>query len=289
MRAQVSLTSAESKKLIARAVARMDVVKRALNEGMVVMHPSSSTIFLAEEITGKRPSTDVWVCGVIIPKGACSELGASRASLQGQGGGPLAFRASWVVKGGKLETGIALGSLMEQMGPNDVYVKGVNALDMQGNVGILAANEVEGGSFGVVMAALRRKSFQVIFTVGLEKLIPIPIREAAREALRTQLDYSMGLPCSLIPAAGGTVITEVEAIRILSGATAVPIAAGGLAGAEGAITLVIKGEAEQVNPAISYIEEVKGAKLPEVRLRHCAECHERRCSLVGGKKHWISV
>lgn len=34
MRAQVSLTSAESKKLIAKAVARMDIVTRARNEGM---------------------------------------------------------------------------------------------------------------------------------------------------------------------------------------------------------------------------------------------------------------
>ncbi|MFC1870622.1 hypothetical protein ACFLYE_05100, partial [Chloroflexota bacterium] len=125
--------------------------------------------------------------------------------------------------------------------------------DTKGNVGILAANEVEGGTYGLVTSALKRKGFNIVFPVGLEKLIPNPIRAATREALRTQLDYSMGLTCSLIPCQGGTVVTEVEAIRILSGATAVPIAAGGLAGAEGAITLVIKGETEQVNQAIEYV------------------------------------
>ena len=70
MRAQISLTPTESKKLIAKAVVNMDVVKRALAEGIVVMHPSSSTFFIAEELTGKRPQTPVWVCGVIVPNGA---------------------------------------------------------------------------------------------------------------------------------------------------------------------------------------------------------------------------
>lgn len=43
MLAQVSLTPTESKKLIAKAVAEMDVVKKAANQGIVALHPSSST------------------------------------------------------------------------------------------------------------------------------------------------------------------------------------------------------------------------------------------------------
>ncbi|MFC1870621.1 MFS transporter [Chloroflexota bacterium] len=105
MRAQVSLIPAESKKLIAKAVARLDVVKKALNDGILVMHPSSGTIFLVEEITGQSPGTDIWVCGMIVPKGACSELAASRMFPPGEKRGPSAFPASWVIKDGKFETG----------------------------------------------------------------------------------------------------------------------------------------------------------------------------------------
>ena len=75
MRAQVSLTPAESKKLIAKAVVNMDVVKRALAEGIVVMHPSSSTFFIAEELTGKRPKTPVWVCRGYSSQGCLFKLG----------------------------------------------------------------------------------------------------------------------------------------------------------------------------------------------------------------------
>ena len=87
MLAQVSLIPTESKKLIAKAVANLGVVKKAVDQGTVVLHPSSSTIFIAEEIIGESPKTPVWVCGLIVPKGTCGslevgQLMAGRASHQ---------------------------------------------------------------------------------------------------------------------------------------------------------------------------------------------------------------
>ena len=61
MRAQVSLIPTESKKLIAKAVARMDEIRYALKKGIVALHPSSSTIFIVEELIGKLPATEVWM------------------------------------------------------------------------------------------------------------------------------------------------------------------------------------------------------------------------------------
>ena len=51
----------------------------------------------------------------------------------------------------------------------------------------------------------------------------------------------MGVSCGLLPVAGD-VVTELKAIELLSGAEATVISAGGLAGAEGAVVMVIKGE-----------------------------------------------
>jgi hypothetical protein len=45
MLAQIVLTPVESKKLISKAVAQLEVVRHAATEGMVVLHPSSSTYF----------------------------------------------------------------------------------------------------------------------------------------------------------------------------------------------------------------------------------------------------
>ena len=74
---------------------------------------------------------------------------------------------------------------------------------------------------------------------------------------------------------------------MLSGSTAIPISAGGLGGAEGAITMVIKGEKEQVKVAINLVEQSKGAKLPQLRLLNCSDCPSEHCKSLIRNKHWV--
>jgi len=291
MRAQISLLPTESKKLIARAVARMDIVQKALSSGIVALHPSSSTIFIVEELLGKLPDTEVWVCGVIAQKAACSsaESRAQRArdEADGRPRSPGAFPHTWVIEGGELKSGLLLEHLLDRMGHDDVYIKGANAIDVDNRVGVLIGNRVEGGTIGLVMSKSKRRGFKVVLPIGFEKLIPIPIEKAVKEAAqRNLLDYSMGIPCSLFPCEG-IVVTDPGAIEILSGASAIPISAGGAGGAEGTITMLVKGDEEQVTGAIGYIEGVKGARLPrEVRLPDCRDCHTERCSLRNADKPW---
>ena len=290
MRAQVTLTPTESKKFIAKAVANMDVVKQAAAEGIVVIHPSSSTFFIVEELTGKIPKTPVWVCGVVVPKGACLSYGSSRMDINRPETGPHppdGFTLSWVVQGNKLVLGLSLRELFEKMGENDVYIKGVNAVDPQGTVGILIGSNTEGGTIGQALAAYRKKGFSLIWPVGLEKLVPNSLEEAAKEAIKTKYDYAMGINCGLLPYKEGMVITEINAVEILSGATAVPIAAGGLDGAEGAITMVIKGGKEQVARAIEYAEQSKGARLPKANSPRCQDCGSAICGFPVSGKPWV--
>jgi hypothetical protein len=292
MRAQVSLLPNESKKLIAKALANMNEVRTALEEGIVVMHPSSSTLFLVEEILGKTPDTEVWMCGAITPRAACGDDAVkvwmtTHPEARGKGG-PEAFPFSWVIEKGKLSQGETLASLFTRMGSKDVYIKGVNAIDPLGKVGVLIGNEVEGGTIGQVIAAQREKGFAIIYPVGLEKLIPVSIKEAVQAAKeRLTLSYTMGARCSLLQCEG-KVVTELRAIEILTGATAIPIGAGGIDGAEGTITLVISGEDNQVEKAVNYIEDVKGAKISRrFRQTDCNKCNDQHCSLRGGNKHWL--
>jgi hypothetical protein len=291
MRAQVSLTTTESKKLIAKAIASMEIVQNAFTKGIIALHPSSSTIFIVEELIGRFPDTEVWVCGVIVPKGAClsaEALGTHRLDkTQNILRSPATFPHTWVIEKGKLHSGIPLGEVLDRMGRDDVYIKGVNAIDSNNTVGILIGSRVEGGTFGLVMSAAKKKGFKVVFPAGLEKLIPIPMEKAAEEAVhRNSLDYSMGLPCALVTY-NGMVVTELTALEILTGVTSTPISAGGLGGAEGGITMVIKGNDEQGIKAIKVIEGIKGTQLPrEVIVANCLDCQNELCSLKDGKKPW---
>ena len=290
MLAQVILTPSESKKLVSLAIARMDIVKRAARDGMVIMHPSSSTYFIFEELTGMKPKTNYWVCGVVTPRGTCVEMamlfGGHSPSPENYHPGDL--KGLWAIRKGEIILEATLSELLDQMTADDVYIKGVNALDAQGKAGILIGEPMQGGALGLVIAAWRKKKFSLFYPAGLEKLIPVSIDQAAKEAKKAQYAYGMGLPTGLFPCVEGRVITEITAVDLLSGATAVPVAAGGLGGAEGASILVIKGTDEQVKCAIDYIEQSKGAHLPQLRLCNCSDCPVPDCKFPVGNKHWVT-
>src|SRR5512136_1489989 len=140
MLAQIVLTPAESKKLIAKAIARLDAVQQAAKNGLVAIHPSSSTYFLVEEITGSKPKTNYWVCGVVTPRGMCVEMAmvlGSGLTPDEMSSDPGDLQGTWVIENGQLGGEEKLSSLLYRMSESDVYVKGVNALDPGGNVGIL--------------------------------------------------------------------------------------------------------------------------------------------------------
>jgi len=288
MLAQIVLTPAESKKLIAKAVTQLESVQKAANKGIVALHPSSSTYFIVEEITGSKPKTNYWVCGVVTPRGMCVEmamaLGAGLTPHE-ERIDPGDLQGTWVIEKGQQGSEEKLSSLLSRMTHSDVYVKGVNALDREENVGVLFGLE---GSMGYIQAAKKKRNFTVVYPAGLEKLIPIPVKEAAKEAMFTQYESGMGMPVGLYPCPAGITINEVRAIEILSGASAIPIASGGLGGAEGAVTFVLKGKSDQVKKALDFVEQSKGARLPDLRLCNCNDCPVPNCKFPMADKKWTS-
>ncbi len=285
MQAEVVLTPTESKKLIAQSILQLKEFQEALEKGIVAIHPSSSTIFLYEKIMGHRPK-GVWVCGVLVQKGFCGSKEAQEMiSARGPGiHDPAKSRQTWLFRKGILQEQTTLGDILEQMTAQDVYVKGSNAVDPQGHVGVLYANPAGGGgTIGKVIAAYRKKNFHLLLPIGLEKLIPVPIEVAAKKAAFKKVDKAMGMPCGLIPVPGRK-IDEVDALKALSGAQATPIAAGGLGGAEGSVVLALEGSDQEVGNALNVIGGIKGAQLPVLNLPDCATCDKSYCHIAQGKK-----
>lgn len=89
--------------------------------------------------------------------------------------------------------------------------------------------------------------------------------------------------CSPLPE--GRAVTEIDAIGIISGVAAVPIGTGGLGGTERAMILIIKGDEEQVKEAIYFVEQSKGAKLPQQRLVNFSSCQSMPCR--GSSPKWL--
>lgn len=265
MRAQVVLTPPESKRLIGKAVVRMNIFRRAFQYGFIVFSTSTTGAFILEEALGRKiyDSISKYACGIVIPQGTCVTQ-TSHDHVHEHGHAPI-----WVIRGGQL-VGMKLPDVLRHMSSRDVFVKAANALDPNKRAGVLLAAK-NGGTIGTAIGTLMAKGVNLIIPVGLEKMIPVPIELAAREAGIEKMNYSMGLPVGLMPLQG-TVITEIEAIRILTKAEAIPIAAGGIGGAEGAVVLVIKGSRTKVLETIKIIESIKGEKKIEAFPTDCRNC-----------------
>lgn len=285
MKAQIVLTAAESKKLLADAIVEMDVVKRACKKGLIVIHPSSSTWFILERLVKEMPK-GVWLVGMVVPRGMCIEGKMLEHRKKDYLPQSSDFRLSWALRDGKFEEGTPLSQLLEEMDENSIYIKGVRALDSQGNVGVLHAR-AGGGTIGKVEIASKKKHFNILIPVGFEKLIPGTIREASKAVgMPEYIDYSMGIRVGLYPISRRnlTVITEVDALRTLTGINATVISCGGLAGAEGAVVLLIEGDEDQVHKTLEIIDQIKCVQTPEVIFCDCSECGYPLCQFAQ-KKH----
>jgi len=281
--AEVTLTPHQAKSVMAAAVLRLPEVLRARNEGIIALHPSTTTLPIVRALIGAEP-TGVRALGMVRPKGLCISLERQEAARTGDrlGRPPGGFLYTWVVERDRLLPPAPLGEILECMGPGDVYVKGCNALDTARNAGVLYASP-QAGTIGSVLAAQPRRGFTIVAPVGLEKLIPGTIREAAKAAKPKRVTLATGQRCGVIPVPGAVVVTEATALETLFGVRATVVAAGGVAGGEGSTVLVLDGDPARVRAAFDYVVEVKRDPPPLLPDTECDGCPipGDRCLLPG--------
>ncbi len=261
---QVGLTPAESKRLIAKAVKKMPLIQRALKEGTIIIDRSTTDALILDELIEEELDLSRYASGIVTIEGTCVTTNqlAPRKLVRG--------KPQKVIQPEGKRMSTVFMELLEDLDEKDVCIKSANALDPEGNVGVLAASP-DGGIIGRTQPVIHRRKVNLLIPVGLEKLIPTSIAEASQEANMFEVESSTGISCNLVPVEGN-VITEIEAIKILTGAKAIPISAGGVSGAEGAITMVIKGTEAQIQATDAIIHKVKGEENITVPRRACQDC-----------------
>ena len=264
MEALFSLTPAESKRLIAKAVVAIPEVVSARDEGYLVIGRGTTNAYIAEELLNESVDKERYAAGQTI-RGILCVLPA------GTRGRPVTFHKGTVID-------VDPGTIIDKLGPGDMVLKGANALDPAGNVGVTMASPV-GGTMAQFYLAAKAQGVQTLYPVGLEKLIP-SVEVAAQYGGRLRLGRTIGAPVGMVCIADGRVVTEIEAIEHLFDVTAVPFAAGGYGGSEGMITFVIEGDAEDVDPCMDFIEGIKGEPALESVKGPCKTCPEI-CSFQG--------
>jgi hypothetical protein len=246
------LNPAESKRLIARAVVSLAEVQYAYANGRLVVTSGTSNAVVLEELTGETIPPYQYSIGMVAE-------GLLTMSAKEDRVGARFFHKGETVQ-------MESRDFLKTLERGDVVIKGGNAVDLEGNAGVLVGNET-GGTIGALLGIACVRGIPVIMPVGLEKLIP-SVSEAAAGWGQLTLTYAMGLPCWLTPVSVGLVVTEIQALGLLAGVRGRLVASGGVGGSEGAVVLLIEGYEENLAKAIEVAQAVKGEPKVEVPRHH---------------------
>ena len=241
----VILNPYESRRLIAKAVAKLPAVENALKDGWIIVATGSSTGYVAEEILDEPMIKENFVSGHIF---AGETWGAPK--------NPDYIFPIVIHKGKRLfmKPEDALANFTAE----DVFVKGANAVDPEGRAAVFASNDL-GGTMGWAMGALLARGSQLIMPVGLEKLIA-SVPEVARHTGSKRFTLGDGQKFGMVPVINATVVTEIEALERLFAVQAYHAGGGGIAGAEGSVVIILEGPAENVAAAYEFVKGIKGEK-----------------------------
>ena len=239
MHTVLSLTVSESKRLIAKGVAQADFVRRAMEEGTLAIGSGTTNGYVVEEITGEKIEKAEFVTGRTLP-----------SDYRGP-----AFSYSLpdlvIHKGERLD--IKASQALADMGPGDVYAKGANAINYERKQAAVLIGHPTGGGVGNALGTVVARRICYLHPVGLEKSVNADLDEVA-ERLNRDRD-GKGPTLWVTP---GVVFTEIEALRGLAGVEAVPVSAGGVGGAEGAVWLALFGSSGEIDKAQEAIDSVRG-------------------------------
>jgi hypothetical protein len=249
--AVVVLLPTEGKRLIAMGARQTPEIQRVLGGGWLIISRGITPSYLLEEITGQTGPKGNYTAG-IITQGRLSGVVADDQV------GP------WVLRDGQL-VDVPAPEALGQMEAKDVSIKGGNAVDPEGNVGVFAGDGA-GGTVGAIWGTLTARGCHWIAPVSLERLIPSVI-DAHFAAGNHLWDLTMGSSAGLMPVVTAKAVTEIQALEILTGVTAVHIASGGVAGSEGAVMLALEGDKKTVTEAFELCESVKDEpQIPDPRI-----------------------
>ena len=236
------LTVAQSKRLIARAVAKMDVVRKALKEGYVVVAAGTTNTYVLEEILGEKVEHFSFTSGITTPVGKKPDL----ADIKNR-------RMYLVIEKGEPKPDVTSEDALKNFGSGDVFIKGANALNYAGGIAGMLIGHPMGGTIGAALGPVTGRKAHLIIPVGLEKEIPHSIIDLAQQV---PYEEHRGKVCGIFPFTG-TIVTEIEAFNILYDVEAFPVAAGGISGAEGGVRFHISGNEASLKNVEKGVSELR--------------------------------
>jgi hypothetical protein len=241
MKRQFILTVAESKRLIAKAVAALPEVQEAMENRTVVVATGTTNAYVLEELWGKKIDKRAYRSGMTTPKEPEKDSNPQSEKIP-----------DVVFIKGEVAPQYDRVTIAPDLKRGDIYIKGANVLNYDDNMAGILIGGMDGATIGNTIGHIIGKQVQLIIPIGLEKLTYEDINEL--HLIASEEDYEGPRLWPIV----GTIITEIEALEILTGVDAYLYAAGGVAGAEGSVRILVEGSDEEVEETHELIDSIKG-------------------------------
>lgn len=252
-----TLTNTEVRRLIAYGVSQLPIIQRALQHGTIIVANGITNAFIVEELSSQIiEDKSTYTAGIVVDGVACITSGKTR-------------RPSIVLEDGEIVDKPWL-EVLKTMSAQDVFIKGANAIDLDGHAGVLLGG-TGGGTIGKALGYLATSGTKLLVPAGLDKLIP-SVTEAAEKMGKSHLTYSIGTPCGLLDVTIGDIFTELDALETCFEVEATQVSAGGIGDCAGASIILVEGYAEDVRKCYEFIKELKKGKTVVAHKRPCSEC-----------------
>jgi hypothetical protein len=241
MKRQFVLTVSESKRIIAKAVAALPEIQEAMENRTVVVATGTTNAYVLEELWGKKIDKRAYRSGVTTPK------------EPEKNPEPVSNKIPDVVFiKGEVASQYDRITIAPDLKKGDIFIKGANSLNYDNDIAGILIGGMDGATIGNTIGHIIGKQVHLIIPVGLEKLTYEDINEL--HLIASDEDYEGPRIWPIV----GTIITEIEALDILTGVDAYLYSAGGIAGAEGAVRILIEGTEDEVKETLELIESIKG-------------------------------
>jgi len=152
--ALVVLNPSESRRLLAKATVALPEVQNAMKNGMIIIGRGITNAYVTEELL--KTSVE--------PK-AGQSVGLIWKGMANVHSGPPP--CTWhVIHKGKVVEGADSNVEILKFGPEDVFIKGGNAVDPRGNAGVYASG-MKGGTIGMCWPIVTPRGAHLIQPIGL--------------------------------------------------------------------------------------------------------------------------